>query len=128
MQVLNVALGGDLHVHLPDVVGEAVVHRTSRERHAYHPVRIERDSRLAAVLSGVEIEVPSWHHQAVARLGSGLRAVAWAQDGTIEAVELPDRPQVLAVQWHPELHASEADSPHRRLFAELIELARCHRT
>jgi putative glutamine amidotransferase len=122
--VLNVALGGDLHVHLPDVVGEAVPHRISRERHTYHPVRIEPTSRIARVLDRVEIEVPSWHHQAVARLGEGLRAVAWAEDGTIEAVELPERPEMLAVQWHPELHAHEAASPHRRLFEALVERAR----
>jgi putative glutamine amidotransferase len=124
LQVLNVALGGDLHVHLPDVVGDAVVHRVSRERHAYHPVRVEPGSRLAARLGGELLEVPSWHHQAIARLGQGLRAVAWAEDGTIEAVELEGRPEVLAVQWHPELHAHEPESPHRRLFEALVMLGR----
>jgi putative glutamine amidotransferase len=123
LQILNVALGGDLHVHLPDVVGEDVAHRVSRERHAYHPVRIEPASRLAALLQRVELDVPSWHHQAVARLGEGLRAVAWAEDGTIEAIELSDQPGVVAVQWHPELHAHEVASPHRRLFEALVALA-----
>jgi putative glutamine amidotransferase len=123
LQVLNVALGGDLHVHLPDVVGEEVAHRVSRERHSYHGVRIEPASRLAEVLGRIEVEVASWHHQAVARLGSGLRAVAWADDGTVEAVELAGRPDVLAVQWHPELHVHEPHSPHRRLFEALVAQA-----
>jgi putative glutamine amidotransferase len=124
LQVLNVALGGDLHLHLPDVVGEQVVHRISREQHTLHPVRVEPDSRLAAVLGAAELEVASWHHQAIHRLGAGLRAVAWAEDGTVEAVELAERPEVLAVQWHPELQAAEPGSPQRLLFASLVERAR----
>ena len=123
LQILNVALGGDLHVHLPDVVGEEVPHRVSRERHTYHAVRIEPASRLAAVLERIELEVASWHHQAVARLGTGVRAVAWAEDGTVEALEVAGHPHVLAVQWHPELHAHEAASPHLRLFRALVARA-----
>lgn len=124
LQVLNVALGGDLHVHLPDVVGDRVSHRISREEHDHHPVRLEPGCELAAVLGAGELEVASWHHQAIDRLGEGLRAVAWAEDGTIEAVELPGRPEVLAVQWHPELQAGEPGSLQRRLFEALAERAR----
>jgi putative glutamine amidotransferase len=128
LQVLNVALGGDLHVHLPDVVGERVVHRVSREAHTLHPVRIEPGCALAAVLGPGAHEVASWHHQAIDRLGEGLRAVAWAEDGTVEAVELAGRPEVLAVQWHPELQAAEAGSPQRRLFQALVAAAGSART
>lgn len=129
LQVLNVALGGSLHVHLPDVVGERVSHRISREQHDLHPVRFEPGCALAAVLGDAgrgdgEIDVASWHHQAIDRLGEGLRAVAWAEDGTVEAVELLGRPEVLAVQWHPELQAADAGSPQRRLFEVLAERAR----
>ncbi|HSJ98611.1 MAG TPA: gamma-glutamyl-gamma-aminobutyrate hydrolase family protein [Myxococcota bacterium] len=123
LQVLNVALGGDLHVHLPDVVGDRVAHRLSREQHNLHPVRIEPGCGLAGVLGAAELEVASWHHQAIDRLGEGLQAVAWAADGTVEAVELPGRPEVLAVQWHPELQATEPGSPQRRLFEALAERA-----
>lgn len=121
MQVLNVALGGDLHVHLPDAVGETVCHRISEDEATRHPVRLEPGSRLARVLGAATLEVTSWHHQGVARLGTGLRPVAWAGDGTVEAVELPDRPEVLAVQWHPEM---ELDGTGRRLFAEFVGRAR----
>lgn len=123
LQVLNVALGGDLHVHLADVVGEQVPHRLSQDRHTVHSVRIDPDSRLAAVLGAASVEVASWHHQAVDRLGAGLRPVAWAEDRTIEAIELDGRADVLAVQWHPELQVAEEASPHRRLFRELAARA-----
>lgn len=122
LQVLNVALGGDLHVHLPDVVGARVSHRISQTQHGVHLVRIEAGSGLAGTLGMTAVDVASWHHQAIDRLGEGLRAVAWAEDGTIEAAELSGHPEVLAVQWHPELRA-EAGSPDLRLFEALATRA-----
>ena len=125
MQVLNVALGGSLHAHLPDVVGEAVVHRLSQTEAAAHPVRVERGSQLAERLGAAELAaVPSWHHQALDRLGTGLRPVAWAPDEVIEAVELAGAPQLVAVQWHPELAGAAAEG--RGLFAALVARAREH--
>ncbi len=124
MQVLNVALGGDLHAHLPDVVGEGVAHRRSQEQPAAHPVRVDPESRLAARLQREAIdEVASWHHQGVRHLGQGLTAVAHAPDGTIEALELQGAPQVQAVQWHPELQLN-VDGIHRELFRSLVDEAR----
>ena len=124
MQVLNVACGGDLHMHLPDVVGESVSHRVSRDRHTHHPVRIDPASRLAALLGPADLQVASWHHQAIDRLGAGLRAVAWAEDGTVEAIEAEGSPAMLAIQWHPELQVSEPDGRQRRLFEALVARAR----
>jgi len=124
LQVLNVARGGDLHVHLPDVVGESVAHRVSREHHTRHAVRIDPRSRLAALLGADEVTVASWHHQAIDRLGAGLRAVAWADDGTVEAVEMEEAPGMLAIQWHPELQVREPDRRQLRLFEELVAMAR----
>jgi putative glutamine amidotransferase len=124
LQVLNVARGGDLHVHLPDVVGESIAHRVSRDRHTRHAVRIEPGSRLAALLGADEVTVASWHHQAVDRLGAGLRAVAWAEDGTVEAIEVDGAPGMLAIQWHPELQVGEPDRRQLRLFEELVAMAR----
>ena len=123
LQVLNVARGGDLHVHLPDVVGDAVPHRASVERHTEHPVRIAADSQLAALLGAEAVTVASWHHQAVDRLGDGLRAVAWAADGTVEALEVDGCPTLWAVQWHPELQVDEPDGRQRRLFEALVAAA-----
>jgi len=121
-QALNVARGGTLHQHLPDVVGETIRHRQSEDsRQPTHLVEIVPGSRLANVLGATELSVNSFHHQAVDRLGAGLRVSARAPDGTIEGIEDPDRPFVVAVQWHAEtlvgLPANLA------LFRELITVA-----
>ncbi|MDJ0786534.1 MAG: gamma-glutamyl-gamma-aminobutyrate hydrolase family protein [Myxococcota bacterium] len=119
MQVLNVALGGGIHLHLPDVVGERVHHRISQDEPTSHGVAVDGGSRLAGVIDRDELpEVASWHHQAVDRLGEGLTAVARAEDGTVEALELAGAPQVLAVQWHPELRLETPSE--RRLFDWLV--------
>ena len=121
-QALNVALGGTLHQHLPDVVGEAVVHRQSEDaRRLTHVVDVLPGTRLARVLGTPRLGVNSFHHQAVKRLGSGLRACARAPDGTIEAIEDPVRPLVLAVQWHAETLVEGV--AHQALFDELVTVA-----
>jgi putative glutamine amidotransferase len=121
LQVLNVARGGTLHAHLPDVVGDEVAHRSSQVEATSHPVRIAEDSALAGVLGGEALAgVPSWHHQAVARLGDGLTPIAWAADGVIEAVALAGARRLTAVQWHPELDMAPR-APGRRLFERLVQ-------
>ena len=102
MQALNVARGGSLHQHLP---GEGeIAHRQSESADMEtHEVRIDPTSRLAAIVGGEPIRVNSFHHQAIDELGEGLRAVAWAPDGVIEAVEAVERDEFLiGVQWHAE--------------------------
>jgi putative glutamine amidotransferase len=95
MQLLNVALGGTLvqhidgHAEVPGVFG----------RHPVKPV----PGTVYGDLAPEETSVPTYHHQAVDRLGEGLLASAYAPDGTVEAVELPGPPWVLGVQWHPEM-------------------------
>lgn len=125
LQVLNVVCGGTLHVHLPDVVGEQVNHRRPERKPTAHPVRIDPDSRLAAILGVSECEVVSWHHQAIDQLGTGLRPVAWAEDGVIEAVEHVDHPWCIAVQWHPEMQLG--DPIQQRLFRALVGSTEGHR-
>jgi putative glutamine amidotransferase len=119
MQLLNVALGGDLVSHIPDRYGMQVAHRHPDVLPVQHDVRIEPASRLASILGESEVVVHSFHHQAVGRLGRGLRAVAWSPDGVIEAVESDDHPFVVGVQWHPELGAL-SDERQRRLFEALL--------
>lgn len=118
-QLLNVLRGGDLIGHLPEEVGEQVPHRVSGEAHTRHEIRLAAGSRLAAIYGCERLEVASWHHQAVRRVGAGLRPVAWAEDGVVEALELEGAPRLLAVQWHPELDPAP-DSPERRLFAAFL--------
>jgi len=112
MQVLNVARGGTLHQHLPDVVGDQLKHRQPEHGSVpTHRVETASRSRVRRVLGGPKLEVNSFHHQAVRTLGQDLVATAWAPDGTIEAVEdaVPARRLVLGVQWHAE--GLEAHAP-----------------
>jgi putative glutamine amidotransferase len=121
-QTLNVARGGTLHQHVPDVVDGSVAHRqTASGRETTHSVRIEPGSRLAEIVGPGDLEVNAFHHQAVDRLGRGLRAVAWAPDGLVEAVEDDADALYLGVQWHVEtlVHLPR----HARLFEALVEAA-----
>ncbi len=119
-QVLNVALGGTLHEHLPDVVNEEILHRAPPMEPTPHDVKIESGCRLAKILGESEFSVASWHHQAVRRTAPGLEVVGHAPDGVIEAVEMPDHPWLHGVQWHPELTA-DRDPVQQRLFDALIK-------
>ena len=126
MQLVNVALGGDLVAHIPDRYGTRVAHRAPQLKPAQHPVRIDPASRLAGILGTSALDVQSIHHQAVGTLGAGLRAVAWAEDGVVEAMESEDHPFVVAVQWHPELDALSDPRP-LRLFESFVERAAAFR-
>lgn len=119
-QLLNVALGGSLVQDIPAATGARHGY-TSRFAELVHPVRLRPGCRLAQLVGTEEIGVNSLHHQAVGRFGDGVEAVGWAPDGTVEAIEVSGRPEVLAVQWHPELLVDEP--LHQRLFAELVRLA-----
>lgn len=114
LQVLNIALGGSLVQHLPDVDGTAA-HRDGDGRFHERTLDVAADSRLGALV-GPRLDVHCYHHQAIDRLADGLRAVAWSEDGVIEAVEpVPGGAFVLGVQSHPE------ESADRRLFAALAD-------
>jgi putative glutamine amidotransferase len=99
-QVLNVARGGDLIQHLPEVVGDEK-HKHTPGAFADHDVSLKAGTRLAGLL-GERAPVKSHHHQGIGRVGSGLREAARAEDGTLEAVEDPERRFALGVLWHPE--------------------------
>ena len=114
-QVLNVARGGDLVQHLPDVVGDEK-HKHTPGTYADHDVTLEEGTRLGSLL-GDRAPVKSHHHQGIGRIGTGLRVAAHAEDGTVEAVEDPDRRFAVGVLWHPE--AGE----DARLFEELVREA-----
>jgi putative glutamine amidotransferase len=103
LQVLNVARGGTLDQHLPDVVGDRICHRqTEPGDQLTHWVTLTGASRLRSVLDSGRRMVNSFHHQAVAGLGHGLLVTARASDGTVEGIEASDREFVLGVQWHAE--------------------------
>lgn len=100
MQLLNVANGGSLVQALEDTA-HAELHRAEVGVFGSHPVRIDAESWCASVMGEAAV-VPTYHHQAVRTLGDGLRAVAWAEDGCIEAIETDGGPLTVGVQWHPE--------------------------
>jgi putative glutamine amidotransferase len=116
MQLLNVACGGTLVQHLPDL-----------ERHLHtpgsytdHDVRLAEGSLAASAVGGERTAVKSHHHQGIAEVGEGLVAVGWAGD-TVEAVELPDKPYALGVLWHPE------EDERSNVIGSLVEAARTYR-
>jgi gamma-glutamyl-gamma-aminobutyrate hydrolase PuuD len=117
--VLNVARGGDLVQHLPEVVGHQN-HRHTPGVFADHDVTVDQESRLGRML-GDRAPVKSHHHQGYGRLGDGLRASAWAEDGTVEGLELPEARFALGVLWHPE------EGEDAALFEALVEEARRYR-
>jgi putative glutamine amidotransferase len=118
-QVLNVARGGDLVQHLPDVVGDEK-HKHTPGSYADHDVTVEDGTRLASLL-GERAPVKSHHHQGIGRIGEGLRVAAHAEDGTVEAVEDPGRRFAVGVLWHPEA------GDDARLFEELVREAEHYR-
>lgn len=111
MQVLNVALGGTLHQHLPDIQGMDVHGHPTRASSVLHDVKVGSGTRLAAACGQEVLRCTSHHHQGVDQLGDGLAPVAWSGDGLVEGVELADADGawVVGVQWHPEMTA--ADDP-----------------
>jgi len=111
-QVLNVARGGGIVQHLPDIVGHEQ-HREIPGTFSEHPVAVVPGTRLASIV-GAETEVRSHHHQGYGELGSGLVESARAPDGTLEALEDPVRRFALGVLWHPE------EGEDRALFEALV--------
>jgi putative glutamine amidotransferase len=116
-QVMNVALGGSLVQHIPAVTGRDH-YRKDLSLVTVHGVRVTPGSLLAGVVGATNIDVNSLHHQAVDRLGDGLRAVAWSDDGVVEGVEAAAPARLLGVQWHPELLPGLP--AHDRLLAWLV--------
>lgn len=115
-QVLNVARGGTLHQHLPG-------HRQSEPgNETTHDVRLRERSNVSCLLGRTQLDVNSFHHQAIDRLGDGLRIAGRSEDGLIEAIEDPGRDFVVGVQWHAECLVE--DDTHRRLFSALVDAAR----
>lgn len=120
-QLINVALGGTLYTHLPDQFPGALDHAYpgSMRTVLVHSVHLKEDSRLAKLLGEPMVQVNSLHHQGLKDVAAPLRAVAYAPDGLVEAVELPDHPFGLAVQWHPEWLSDQAGMVN--LFARFVE-------
>jgi putative glutamine amidotransferase len=117
MQMLNVACGGTLVQHLPDVQR----HRHTPGAFGDHEVRLSEGSLAARAVGGERSAVKSHHHQGLDELGEGLTAVGWSDgDETVEAIELPDKPYALGVLWHPE------EDERSKVIGSLVEAARVY--
>ena len=119
--MLNVACGGTLNQHVPDLVGHDA-HSGPIDGFGTHKVRVTGGTVIASILPGGEFfEVPTHHHQAVDKVGEGLTAVAWADDGIVEGIESTTAGEFLVgMQWHPE----QGTDP--RLFTALVRAAEMH--
>lgn len=128
LQVINVALGGSLYQDIPAQFETTIDHRANTRTRAWtelaHPLTITAGSRLATVLAAEQIGCNTMHHQAIKTLAPGLRPVAYAPDGIIEAFETTGDHYLLAVQCHPE-HLWDSSEPRwQALFADFIAACR----
>ena len=122
MQTLNVVCGGNLFLDIASQLPQAVKHdwwgNFERDK-LVHTVMIEPQSKLCEFLMVTEAQTNSLHHQAVKEPGEGLRAVAWAEDGVIEAIEHTEKRFAIGVQWHPEW--LQGQEPMRALYRAFVK-------
>lgn len=130
VQIVNVALGGSLHQHVPDIVTGDVPHVLPDDDPARrglidkHVVATSAGSRLAGI-AGPALVTGSRHHQAIDRLGAGLTVVARTPDGIVEALEPPDATRfLLGVQWHPESTVDDDGGASLAIFRALVDVSR----
>jgi putative glutamine amidotransferase len=121
--VLNVHQGGTLIQHLPDVVG-STKYQLGNAQFTSAEIAVESGSLLSQALGGdAKVKGELYHHQAINRVGNGLKVVARSEDNIVEAVELEGHSFGVAVQWHPE-HSPEDN----RIFEALVSAAAEHRS
>ena len=124
-QVLNVALGGTLYTHISDQFSDKVQHDTPKGKARgipVHEVQVEEDTHLARIVGTPILKTNSWHHQGVKDISPPLRITARTPDGLVEAMELPDHPFAIAVQWHPEWMPE--DNAMNALFKAFVEASK----
>jgi putative glutamine amidotransferase len=121
MQMLNVALGGSLYEHIPDM-RPVDMHRGPDGGWALQQVNVKPGSRLEQIMGTTEVHTYSGHHQAAKTVAAGLQVTATSPDDVVEALEMPDHPWLVAVQWHPEVSAAQ-DPTQQALFDALVGAA-----
>ena len=122
MQLLNVILGGNLYQDIPTFCPSDLEHRMGEASDkVIHEIDIVKDTPLAKITGQTHIHINSYHHQAIKNLGKGLKVAAFATDGIIESLYMPDKKFVLAVQWHPE-RISKNHEEEMQLFKEFVKV------
>jgi putative glutamine amidotransferase len=127
-QVINVGLGGTLYTHIEDQMPNALKHDYYTDfprTYLAHKVKVEDGTCLMNILGETDLSVNSLHHQGAKDIPAALKPVAYAPDGLVEAIELPNHPFGIAVQWHPEWLIDQPAT--RRLFRAFVEAAGSHR-
>jgi putative glutamine amidotransferase len=119
-QLINITRGGSLVQHLPEIEGVS-----EHEGGVVQGYGLMKDSQLSSFVGDDSIRGQSWHHQAIGKVGAGLRVVAHSEDNTIEAIEACDRPWVIGVQWHPERSLGQAGN--KQLFSEFVAAAAAYK-
>lgn len=124
LQVMNVTFGGTLIMDIPTEIGTSITHsmgaHASQRKLLLHSVEIQSDSKVNPSLGTGNVEVNSIHHQAIKTLGEGVHPFAYAPDGVIEGIEIPDARFFVGVQWHPE-ELVEFHPQMRALFQQFAE-------
>ena len=122
-QVMNVALGGTLYTHIPDQLPNALDHSYPGNMRTVlvHEIKIEEGTRIAEIFGEPIIKVNSLHHQGLKDIPSSVRVAGHSPDGLVEAIELPEHPFGLAVQWHPEWLTDQEST--RNLFRNFVQAA-----
>ncbi len=115
-QFVNVMRGGSLIQHLPDVVGHGDDSGGTLQTYT-----LSSDSKIAEIIGDTQVDGKSYHHQAVNRLGDGLKVVAKNADGTVEAIEDQNHPWLVGVQWHPE--RTGTDPKTQKIFKDFVQAA-----
>lgn len=123
IQTVNVGLGGTLYTHIPEQFPTTIDHAYPGHMRTVivHEVKLEEGTRMAEVIGEPILKVNSLHHQGLKEIAPALRVTGYAPDGLVEAVELPEHPFGLAVQWHPEWLTDQ--QPTRNLFRAFVEAA-----
>jgi putative glutamine amidotransferase len=122
-QLLNVGMGGTLYTHIPDQLPGSLDHSYPGNMRTVlvHEVKIEEGTKIAELLGEPIVKVNSLHHQGLKDIPASLRIAGHAPDGLVEAIEIPDHPFGVAVQWHPEWLTDQL--PTRNLFRRFVEIA-----
>ena len=119
-QLINVALGGTLYQDIPTEISTSILHTQSEPKFEHsHEVKIVENTPLYALLGKERIKANSFHHQAIKKLGKDLEIMAFADDGIVEAIYMPDYPYLRAYQWHPE-RICQNDEKQKKLFEDFI--------
>ena len=123
IQTVNVGLGGTLYEHLGEQFPREIDHTypSTMRTHLVHDVKIEEGTQIAEAVGEPILKVNSLHHQGLKGIAPSLRVTGHAPDGLVEAVELPEHPFGLAVQWHPEWLTDQ--QPTRNLFKAFVDAA-----